>query len=117
MSKVYQVIILPEAQQDIRSIVLYIARHLSAPQAALKLDRAFQKDILSLSHMPNRFPAIDEQPWKDAGIRKIIVKNYYVYYLVDETNKTVQVSAVIYAGRDQTKQLSKRNLQGWQDRQ
>ena len=37
MSEEYKLIILPEAQQDIRGIVLYIARELAAPQAALKL--------------------------------------------------------------------------------
>lgn len=111
MSDTYQIIILPEAQQDIRNIVLYIARKLLAPQAALNLERVFRKEILSLALMPNRFSTIDEQPWKDAGIRKTRVKNYYIYYLIDETEKTVKVNAVIYTGRDQKKQLSKRSQQ------
>lgn len=111
MSETYQIIILPEAQEDMRSIVLYIAKQLFAPQAALNLKNAFQKEIASLSHMPKRFPTIDEQPWKDEGIRKIKVKNYYVYYLVDDTNRRVEVNAVIYSRRDQAKQLSKRNGQ------
>lgn len=110
MSESYQVIILREAQQDIRNITLYIARQLSAPQAALNLYNAFQKEIALLSHMPKRFQTIQEQPWGNAGIRKIRVKNYYVYYLVDDADKTVKVNAVIYIGRDQSKQMSKRNL-------
>lgn len=37
MSDSYKTMILPEAQQDIRNIVLYIAGELAAPQAALNL--------------------------------------------------------------------------------
>ena len=110
MSEIYQVIILPEAQEDMRCIVLYIAKQLFAPQAAMYLHNAFQKEIASLSHMPKRFQTIKEQPWGDAGIRKLRVKNYYVYYLVDDEDRTVKVNAVIYVGRDQAKQMSERNL-------
>lgn len=45
MSDIYKLIILPEAQQDIRNIVLYIAKELAAPQAALKLQDEFQTAI------------------------------------------------------------------------
>jgi len=37
MSDKYKLIILPEAQQDMRGILLYIAGELCAPQAALDL--------------------------------------------------------------------------------
>ncbi len=39
------------------------------------------------------------------GFRKIRVKNYYVYFWVDENRKEVQILAVIYVRRDQAKQL------------
>ena len=41
----------------------------------------------------------------ELGFRKIRVKNYYIYFLVDESRKEVQILAVIYARRDQVKQL------------
>lgn len=69
MSDQYKLIILPEAQKDIQEIVLYIAWELAAPQAALKLQDEFQKGINSLARMPKRIKTVDEQPWKDAGIR------------------------------------------------
>ena len=106
MSDIYQVIILPEAQQDIRSIVLYVARELAAPQAALNLQEEFKKEIKSLAKMPKRIKTVDEQPWKDTGIRKTRMKNYYIYFLVDDEEMAVKVNAVIYTGRDQTKQMT-----------
>ena len=105
MSEKYKLIILPEAQKDIRNIALYIARVLAAPQAALNLTKDFQNAIASLSEMPIRIKTVNEQPWKNAGIRKLRVKNYYIYFLVDDKEKAVKVNAVIYAGRDQAKQL------------
>ena len=79
----YGLIILPEAAQDIRN-----------------------KEIKSLAYMPKRIRLVEEQPWKDAGIRRTREGNYYIYFFVDETKKTVYVNAVIYSGRDQTKQMA-----------
>ena len=42
MADRYNLIILPEAQQDVRNTVLYIARNLEAPQAALNLQEEIQ---------------------------------------------------------------------------
>ena len=47
---------------------------------------------------------VDEQPWGELGFRKIRVKNYYVYFGVDENRKEVQIFAVIYVRRDRVKQ-------------
>lgn len=102
----YGLIILPEAAQDIRNIVLYIANELAAPQAALNVQNKIEKEIKSLAHMPKRIRLVEEQPWKDAGIRRTRAGNYYIYFFVDETKKTVYVNAVIYSGRDQTKQMA-----------
>lgn len=110
MSERYQLIILPEAAQDIRGIVLYVARDLAAPQAALNLQDAFQKEINSLDVMPKRIKTVDEQPWKDAGIRRTRVKNYYIYFLVDDEGMALKVIAVIYTGRDQAKHMTDRKM-------
>ncbi|MBQ8052491.1 MAG: type II toxin-antitoxin system RelE/ParE family toxin [Lachnospiraceae bacterium] len=107
----YKLIMLPEAQKDIRDIVLYIARDLASPQAALSLQADFEKTIKSLAERPKRIKTVNEQPWKDAGIRKIRVKNYYIYFLVDDDEMAVKVIAVIYIGRSQTKQMADRKME------
>ena len=106
--KKYKVIVQPEAQQDIREIVLYIARELAAPQAALDLEDEFAKEILSLANMPERVRIVDEEPWREGEVRKIRVKNYYIYFVIDEEEAAVKILAVIYVGRDQEKQMKKR---------
>lgn len=57
--------------------------------------------------MPYRVKLIDEQPWGDLGFRKIRTKNYYIYFLVDENRKEIQILAVIYVRRDQARQLER----------
>ena len=111
MSDQYRLIILPEAQNDIRGIILYIARELMAPQAAPNLQTEFQKEIKSLANMPKRIKTVDEQPWKDAGIRKTRVKNYYIYFIVDDEEMAVKVNAVIYVGMDQSRQMTDRKME------
>ena len=55
--------------------------------------------------MPERIKPIDEQPWGSYGFRKIRVKNYYIYFWIDEEKKQVQIIAVIYVQMDQLKQI------------
>ncbi len=110
MSDYYTPIILPEAQEDIRGIVLYIVQELFSPQAALNLQDAFQEEIQKLSYIPKRIKPIDEEPWGSQGVRKIRVKNYYIYFIVDDNEMAVKITAVIYVGRDQEKQVSDRGL-------
>ena len=61
--------------------------------------------ILKLSVLPKKYPLIEEEPWRSEGVRKIVVKNFLVYYWIDEEYNKVQVTAVIYSKRDQIKQL------------
>ncbi len=47
----------------------------------------------------------EEEPWCSEGVRRMRVKNYYVYFWIDEENSKVQVTSIIYAARDQAVQL------------
>ncbi len=105
MSKKYKIIILPEAQQDIRNIILYIAFKLASPYTALNLQKSFEEAINSLSTMPERYKTLDEEPWKSKGIRRFQVKSYFIYYIVTESDNSVKIIAVIYARRDQKKTI------------
>ena len=108
MSKKYNLIILPEAQQDIRNIILYIAIELASPYTALELQDSFEEAINYLSSMPKRYKTIDKEPWKSKGIRRFQVKSYYIYYIVSDSDISVKIITVIYARRNQEKQLSER---------
>lgn len=102
----YRIIITPDASRDLTELRDYIAGVLLAPEIALAYIQILRREIGSLSRMPARNRLMDEEPWHSLGVRKIIVKNFYVYYRIDEPESTVYVLNVIYARRDQLKALS-----------
>ncbi|WP_462334494.1 type II toxin-antitoxin system RelE/ParE family toxin [Varibaculum cambriense] len=94
-----------QARQHLRLIRDYIAVDLREPEIAKKLLELLQKEISTLSYMPYRVKLIEEKPWRDMGFRKIRVKNYYIYFWVNDDTKEVNIIAVIYVRRDQAEQL------------
>ena len=60
--------------------------------------------------MPQRIRIVDEEPWRKEEVRKIRVKNYYIYFVIDEDETAVKILAVIYVGRDQEKQMQERDV-------
>jgi hypothetical protein len=59
-----------------------------------------------LAEMPKRHSLVDKEPWRSEEVRKVIVKNFLIYFWVDEENMKVQVIAVIYEKRDQLARLA-----------
>ena len=101
----YSIRITRQALAHLREIRRYIEEELAAPDAALNTIRAIRTEIAKLSYMPQKIQTIDEQPWKDEGFRRIRVKNYYVYFWIDEVNSKVQITSIIYVAREQANQL------------
>ena len=107
----YEVRITLQAQAHLREIRDYIAQKLLAPEAAKNTVQRLGTVMASLSQMPQRVPLIEEEPWRSEGVRVRAVRNFLIYFWVNEAEKTVQVIAVIYARRDQTSVLSQLDLQ------
>ena len=99
--KQYEVKITEPAQRQLQEIVRYIAGDLQEKRTALWMLDTLEKEILSLSTLPNRVALTEEEPWHSAGIRKLSVKNYLVYFWVNEDQKQVQITAVVFGRRDQ----------------
>ena len=107
----YEVRVTRQALEQIKEIVHYISNDLMAPDAAHNLLDKMKAEITKLSRFPKKHDLIDEEPWRTEGVRKIVVKNFLIYYWVDDENNRVQVTAVIYSRRDQTKQLSNMDME------
>ena len=97
----YKVKLTTQAIGQIEETVRYISKILLDPETAQKWADAMQREIEKLDFMPSKYPLTEEEPWHTKGIRKMPVKNFIVYYLVSEEEKTVWVTAVIYGRRDQ----------------
>ena len=108
----YEVKVTKQAYQQIKEIMLYITNELFAPEAAVNLLDQMQEAINSLAEMPKRHSLVEEEPWRGQGIRKIMVRNFLIYFWIDDENVRVQVTAVIYAKRNQLVQLAKLDING-----
>ena len=105
MGNKYEIKVTRQALEQMREIAHYISYDLMAPEAADNLLDDLKASILKLSVLPKKYPLIEEEPWRSEGVRKIVVKNFLVYYWIDEEYNKVQVTVVIYSKRDQIKQL------------
>ena len=99
----YTVEMTRQAEEQLSEIVQYISVTLRSPQAAMNTLDALEEEVGSLSAMPFRYPAIEDDPAGNCGIRKTRAKNFNIYYQVDEAKKRVSILAVCYARRDQKK--------------
>ena len=89
----------------LREIASYIAVDLQVPETAMQMLRTFQAEIAKLKMMPQRIPLTPEEPWHSVGIRRMLVKNYNIYFWIDDEKSIVQITDVIYGRRNQPKQL------------
>jgi addiction module RelE/StbE family toxin len=94
---------LPVAQQDIESIVHYIADRLKAPQAALEWLDALEEAISRLALYPLSCPVYQLVHPLDTEYRMLPVRNYLVFYVVLED--TVEIHRVLYSKRLFTREM------------
>lgn len=101
----YRIKLTKQATEHLEIIREYISIELKAPDTAKNMLKMLKKKIYSLETMPQRVKCVDEMPWHHLGFRKIKVKNYYIYFWIDENKKEIQIIAIIYVKRDQKNQL------------
>ncbi|MBQ5896489.1 MAG: type II toxin-antitoxin system RelE/ParE family toxin [Bacteroidaceae bacterium] len=97
----YKVKLTNNALAQLKEAVGYISKVLLEPEVARRWSDRIKKEILTLDHMPLRYPLVDEEPCRTEGIHKLTVENFIVYYWVNEDTSTVWVTAVVYGRRDQ----------------
>lgn len=101
----YQLEYLPLARKDMVDIVQYISRDLDNPDAAGKLARELVKAAEDVLTFPYGNPVhMSIKPLKHE-YRKIIVKNYIMFYWIEEKTKTVTIARVLYCKRNHKKLL------------
>ncbi len=93
--ELYNVIIFPAAQNDLREIVDYL-NTLSAEAAIQYYDSIVEK-VGTLTTMPEPCPLAKDTQLRLRGYRTLLVKNYIVFYTIN--GKTVEIRRILYARR------------------
>ncbi len=102
----YKYRIIKEAKQDIEDIVNHISTVLCNPEAAGDFLNEFDRKMDIVCENPKIGTIVTNEFFIRDNVRRIIVKNYYVYYFIDDQNKIINVTRVVYNRRDQIVILS-----------
>lgn len=106
----FQVIVTPDAEADLREIRNYISEVLLAPQAARNYLHFMGEQIGKLGYLGESIAPVSDEPWHSKGVRRIVAKNFLIYFRIDKADKTVYVLNVIYGKRDQLSALKRMDL-------
>jgi toxin ParE1/3/4 len=88
------------AKEDLISAIAYISDMLKASAAAEKLLNDIEKETAVLAENPYLFPLSHDEHLAHRGIRHVVVKNYMLFYTVNEDAGTVTIIRMLYARRD-----------------
>lgn len=94
-----------QAKSDLRDIYDYISGVLLVPETAKSITQKIMQGIRELNEMPFRCKLYHDEPWHGQGIRFFPIKNYLVFYLPVDQDKTVYIVRIMYGERDISKQL------------
>ena len=92
----YEVQILPKAEEDICANTDYIAFVKKAPETALQLAKGLYKTIARLEYMPKSHELDEDKELAARGIRKCYYRKYKIYFYIDESLKRVYVLRVLH---------------------
>ena len=100
MTTSYRIRYTKMATEDLRSIVRDIIWEKHAPETGRALGRRIRLQIKKLDTFPEGHEPVDWEPWASAGMHKLPVENYVVFYTIQEQPKTVSIYRILYGGRD-----------------
>jgi len=103
----YEVKITDEAIADMEKIYEYIAFELLAPENAMGQYNRIADAILALDSFPDRYDLFGLEPEHSWGMRRMIVDNYLVCYVVD--SGVVTVTDVLYGASNVHARLVERH--------
>ena len=86
MSSAYTVRYAPQALDDLRDLYSYVAFSLKEPATAQKLVNRIRKAARSLDALP--------------GMHRFTVEDFLLFYLIDQSTRTVTLVRMVYGGRD-----------------
>ncbi len=89
------------AQSDLDEICEYITAELNNPEAAASLIGALEIKAEELCRTPKAGRLVQNAFLKRKDIRRILIKHFVVYYLIDEISKQIAILRIIYNKRQQ----------------
>ena len=93
------------AEQDLENIISYLRYDLSGDIIADKYKILFKQELKKLEDIAGSMPTLDEELTGYENIRKINVRNYIIFYIIEEENDKAFVVRIGHAFMDWEKYL------------
>ena len=103
--KKYIVEISETAEQDLKNIISYLKYNLAGDIIADKYKILFKQELKDLENIAGSMPVLSEDLTGHKNIRKVNVRNYIIFYTVDEENFRALVLRIGHAFMDWEKYL------------
>ena len=103
--KKYIVEISETAEQDLKDIISYLKYSLAGDIIADKYNILFKQELKDLENIAGSMPVLSEDLTGHKNIRKVNVRNYIIFYTVDEENFRALVLRIGHAFMDWEKYL------------
>ena len=104
-SERYSYILTEIAEADVEDAFDYISNKLLNPEAASAFADELENILEEICRTPKSGRPVSNPYLKRNDIRRVLIKNYIVYYLIDESGAKIVVLRVVYNRRDQDKIL------------
>lgn len=85
------------AEQDLENIISYFRYSLSGDIIADKYKILFKQELKNLENVAESMPVLDENLTGHKNIRKLNVRNYIIFYVVDENNSKASILRIGHA--------------------
>ena len=102
---VYQINLTDDFLEEFEETCEYISYNLNALNASEKLRERVIDKIYSLRKQPRMYTHINKLSKTKNIYRRIIVNNYIILYMIDETKKVVYIAHIYYGGRNYIEDL------------
>jgi plasmid stabilization system protein ParE len=96
----YKVYLTKPAENDLSDIVKYVSSQLYAPTTALNMILTIKGTLAKLETMPTAYPLVIDERLANMGYRLLPVKNYLVFYVINEKEGSVNVDRILYGHRN-----------------
>lgn len=93
------------AHQDLENIISYLRYDLSGDIVADKYKILFKQKLRNLENVAESMPILDEKLTGHKNIRKINVRNYIIFYIINEEKTKAFVLRIGHAFMDWDKYL------------
>lgn len=103
--KKYMVEISETAEQDLENIIRYLRYNLAGDIISDKYKILFKQELKNLENIAGSMPILSEELTGYKNIRKINIRNYIVFYIVDDENSKALVLRIGHAFMDWEKYL------------